>query len=531
MKQKKSGDKIQNWHRPLGKSGFSWRYLQRRHDDPGAQIDTNDLARVEDVRFLRNQREVDQWWNCYDPYIGYRRDWEDDDDYGDEREPSKWSDLVKYHITSFFRDKACPNAPLFPPELASTSDLQNNPLEELSSELADNLALRIWEYTHRLSDFSKNVRFFEDEFQKRVNAQDLVDLQQIDFLKPKYCKLRETLIFLAPFWIRRPGAWDQKGGEQQLIEHLLVRYEVPPFLWIIWQINENYVDEYDVCVNGDLDQRLKWLIWFLLLAQGGSLKRAAAQFEWAIYDKFQHYLNDAPLGVSPLEACIIAEVHRLGGNEIDYRRILGCHAYVVDPTDISRPSYTCFWYETVAWMISKRDQLTDEQCSQLLDWAMHLHTEAEQGYTHQQYFTWKGRQVRSVIEQSTEYHARIRSGNAYRPNYRWDSHGWNWQYRDFAGLQWKFVELLSSRELQDEGMAMRHCVGGYDGRCVAGASAIVSLRQGENRRLTIEIAPRVLKIVQARGERNRSETREEATVIRAWLDYLQGLRPLVDRID
>lgn len=529
MKQKDVGDKTQNWHKPLGKSDLSWRYLQRKYDDPGAQLDVNDLPSAVNARFSRHQKEVDPWWNCYDPYEGYRRDWDDRDDYGDEHDPRGWSELVKYQINSFFRDQARAKAPLFSPELASSSDLPSNPPEELTPEQSDDLTQRIWEYTHRLPDFSKNVQFFEDEFEKRVNAQDLVDLQQIDFLQSKNCLLRDTLIFLAPFWVRRPAAWDQKGGKQQLIEHLLVKYEVPPFLWIIWRIDENYDNRYDVSVNGDLDQRLKWLIWFLLLAQGGSLKRAASQFEWAIYDKFQHYLNDVPLGVSPLEACVIAEVRRLGGNEIDYRRILGCYAYAVDPTDISRPSYTRFWYETVAWMIAKRDQLTDEQCSELLDWAMHLHTEAEQDNAPQQHFTWKGRQVRSALEHSNDYHARIRWGHCY--NYRWKSHGWNWKHLDQNGLQWEFVELLSSHELQDEGMAMHHCVGGYDGRCVAGVSAIVSLRKGDKRSLTIEIAPRVLKIVQSRGERNRSETSEEAIVIRAWMYYLQELRPSGGRID
>ena len=525
MKQKKFGDKIQNWHRPLGKSDLSWRYLRRRHDDPEAVADARELTHISRDELGDDRAEVNQFWNCYDPYAGC---YVDRDYNGDPLEADGWDDLVYHHIENFFRNKAYPKSPLVPSDLPLTRDRRYDSHEELPLEQANDLALRVWDYTHRLPSFSKNIQFFEEEFGQRVNPQDIKDLSQIKLSDAKDRFILENLILLAPFWLRRPAAWDQKGGTLQLIRHLLVRFDVPHFLWIIWRCGENYANRYDVSVNGLLDQRLKWLIWFLLLAQGGSLKRAAAKFGWSIHDRFQHHLNDVPLGVSPLEACVIAEVHRLGGNEIDYRRILGCHAFVVDPTDVGRSSYTRFWQETVAWIISKRDQLTDEQCSVALDWAMHLYTEAERGNSQQQYFTWKGRQVRSVIEQSTEYREGLyRSYNRNRTNYRWDSHGWDWQYCDWANREWKFVELVSSIELQEEGAAMQHCVGGYDGRCAAGASAIVSLRQGDKRKLTIEIAPRVLKIVQARGKCNRRETVEEATVIRAWINYLRESKPSI----
>lgn len=52
-------------------------------------------------------------------------------------------------------------------------------------------------------------------------------------------------------------------------------------------------------------------------------------------------------------------------------------------------------------------------------------------------------------------------------------------------------------------MDLHHCVYSYDGRCVAGASAIVSLRLNGKARVTIEVSPASKRIVQARGTCNR----------------------------
>jgi hypothetical protein len=50
-------------------------------------------------------------------------------------------------------------------------------------------------------------------------------------------------------------------------------------------------------------------------------------------------------------------------------------------------------------------------------------------------------------------------------------------------------ELLSGRELHEEGEIMRHCVSSYAGKCREGASRIVSLRLDGARSSTLELAP------------------------------------------
>ena len=80
----------------------------------------------------------------------------------------------------------------------------------------------------------------------------------------------------------------------------------------------------------------------------------------------------------------------------------------------------------------------------------------------------------------------------------------------------EIVELLTRRQLQDEGVAMSHCAGSYAAACAAGTVAIFSLRTGGRRLLTIEVRPRYRLIVQARGAGNRPATDGELDVIRAW---------------
>lgn len=50
-------------------------------------------------------------------------------------------------------------------------------------------------------------------------------------------------------------------------------------------------------------------------------------------------------------------------------------------------------------------------------------------------------------------------------------------------------ELLSGRELHEEGKLMRHCVSSYSANCLAGRSRIISLRLDGSRTSTLELAP------------------------------------------
>ncbi len=211
-------------------------------------------------------------------------------------------------------------------------------------------------------------------------------------------------------------------------------------------------------------------------------------------------------------ACVHAEVKRLGGSERDVERIWGHYGLVIDPTQYSRnATHGVFWRETVKWIIIHGDEMTDEECDLVLDWALHEYTEAERRNAHP--FSWKRRSLARVLERSLAY---SRSMHKKRINRTWIKHGWDWDRSDVDGETWSFVELVSSSDLQEEGARQRHCVARYDFRCVSGHSAIVSLRRNGARLLTIEVNPRTRALVQVKGYSNRQPDNHEMKIIRQW---------------
>ena len=138
--------------------------------------------------------------------------------------------------------------------------------------------------------------------------------------------------------------------------------------------------------------------------------------------------------------------------------------------------------------------------------------------------SFNGRTLASTLRQVRDWHGRLakRAGRAATL----------WQPCGIAGLdavegtppkqrRVRVIELTASPDLVAEGRAMRHCVASYAGSCVAGRSAIFSLRVaegggGEERRMTVEVLPRDRRIVQARGRFNAAATPTDLTRLRGW---------------
>jgi hypothetical protein len=228
-----------------------------------------------------------------------------------------------------------------------------------------------------------------------------------------------------------------------------------------------------------------------------------------------------------------AEITRLGGSRIELERLV-CHpGYLCDPSATPAESalafederstddprgHRRFWQDTVAWLVQHRDELTEDTCELILDWALHRRTEdIARDLAESQRFSWRGRSPARLIEQAREY----RQAMTYRWWYgggpvTWRSRGWGWEERTLDGV-WSVRELVSSTELCEESAAMRHCVASYVFRCVQDRSAIVSVAYDGERRFTVEVDPLTRRVVQARGHRNRACTREELAVIDRWL--------------
>lgn len=521
MKQKKFGKKIVNWRRPLGPSQLRRRYLRLRHEDP----DYQDQNQFEDYP------GEDEFWDPYDPSSGYpcscctgRQLWTPYTHCLDDLDNSTDEDRQVFFLRQLFEGVLSP-WPLF--TRGRTIDAApGRDIEGITSPLGphrdiNGIEKRVAAYIEMATNISDNSVAAALRSQIVASIGDLRhgDVLVADLLgNPNFIKLIEStddahfdgdfhtstdfanlLCLFGPFWISRPHAWD-KNSLTELLEYLFVLYSVPKFLYHEWFRDLGSI-------------RFKWLSWFILLGQGGSLKHASKFFNWIIPAKFQQYLLEAPPEASPVEACLYAEVKRLGGSETDFRRIHQNAAFIIDPTEPSAvESHPGFWRDTVRWLITHSDEITDEESDLILSWAMHEYTESERAGTSP--FSWRGRSVRNVIERSIQYG---RSTNRPWLSFSWNSSGLNWVPDDPLYDGWSFLELTSGRDLFNEGEALHHCVGGYAGRCASGYSAIVSMRYHGISRLTIEIAPKTRHIVQARGLQNRDATRGEKGIISHWM--------------
>ncbi|APR78908.1 Hypothetical protein A7982_04255 [Minicystis rosea] len=276
-----------------------------------------------------------------------------------------------------------------------------------------------------------------------------------------------------------------------------------------------------------------------LLGQGGNLHRAARRFGWSIAKRFTHCFSTAPDDLTALEACMWSEIVRAGGHRVDLDRLRRKPAYVLDPTAApvsvtepgpeGEPSWSAerwreqaacvtrthaFWHETVAWLVRWREQLSDQTSADILEWAMHQHTEGLRRWdVPSAQFSWRGREPASAHAAALEYQ-RLR--DTRYGDFVWRARDLDWESSEDEATVWTVRELTSSRALAEESRAMHHCVASYAYRCARGETAIFSLCAGGVRKVTIELDPVSRHMVQVRGACNRPATAEEQAVLARW---------------
>lgn len=325
-----------------------------------------------------------------------------------------------------------------------------------------------------------------------------VDSEQGEFIAKWAC-------LLAPFWLKSPKTWKKESGVH-ILDHIFTLYKTPNILIQQWLTNRGESISF------------KWICWHIIIGQGGSLKKAAKLFNWNIPNKFQHFLLKTPETQYPMESCIHAEISRLGGNDVDYNRVMSNQELLIDPTEMTYDdAFLSFWRSTVLWLIKNREAISDDESILIIAWAMHKYTEGEREENAPK-FSWKGRSLNNVLVQSQEYQTALTKPSWV--GYKWNSHYWDWAFYDENEDCWNFKELLNGKQLYLEGKHMRHCVSSYSSRCASGASAIFSLKKNGERAVTLEINVKSTVLVQAMGKRNRLPTEEEKRIIQLWMSTI-----------
>ena len=416
-------------------------------------------------------------------------------------------------------------------------------------------AVRLEKPSEDLVNRAKNWfdQYQENGLESLLPAQsDQLSEANLAVIKGAFCRntiLIQNVCMLSPFWIRSPLDWDAKS-ETDLLDHLFIQYEAPAFLKTCWS---NIADE----------ESVRWLLCFVLYAQGGSLKALATYFGWTtISNKLWHQLLVCPSNVSPSRAVLYTEFKRLGGWDEDFDCLMTNESYVIDLLDPISEEGRDFWYDTCRWTISKQFELCAEENAKVLWWARHQLTEHARN---DETYRLQGRSLAKVRESIAEYEreqlqiqqARARMAERARQvsmargaerermrqeyleeqaarreqqaNYgyfdyevvdiSWKSRGWNWS-TTAHGKKWRFTELTESQALRDEGVAMQHCVGSYSMACSEGDAAIFSLRDDSGRKATIEVDPLSRFLNQAQGKFNAEPSKAVQSVIKAWMERI-----------
>lgn len=297
-----------------------------------------------------------------------------------------------------------------------------------------------------------------------------------------------------------------------LVDHLIVRYPVPLFLYRSVLSFEGIA-----LIFGDIPTRksgfrlpeeAQFRDWFLAVARGESFAKLTKNL---FTKKEAHLFLQAPDSNSIKENILWAKA-AAAGVPVD-----GCE-YLVRRLD-------------AAFQKSIGDRLTDLLRFFANEWKkMRPHVRDQiidyfRAAAQDQRFTFKGRTLDSVIKLTDDWHRSFRT-NALGEYRSWPQSIEPWEHRK-SRIAVRAIELTNNRALSDEGQKLRHCVYGYASGCAEGRSEIVSFRwfavasetetpTVEVERITVEVSMQRRAVVQISGKLNRRATDEEMAIVRLW---------------
>lgn len=312
-------------------------------------------------------------------------------------------------------------------------------------------------------------------------------------------------------YVRPPESWPGGDGSvyelvASLAQHLLTRYRVPPILACVW-------------LRPPTPMFRTMMRWFLEHGQGRPI-RTLIGVSMSLTRAMEHHFLRSPPHLSFPAAFRRAEILGLGGSpslaDAVCRTVLG-----------RRLNDRLFWRSVLTFLVDHRDALTECRTVAIIEAidALGPTLRALDGGQLRAKRLLRGRNPESLERALLQIRPPPPPVVACSGGVQWSPtgvEGWTWfEASGPNAVAWHIVELLGAAALQEEGRAMRHCVGTYVGRCVRGTSRIWSLRvqrgnEAPASRVTIEVSPRQRWIVQVRGRLNRRPPDAQLQIIRAW---------------
>jgi hypothetical protein len=312
-------------------------------------------------------------------------------------------------------------------------------------------------------------------------------------------------------WLQGPDGWKPRVHNRyrqlaSLLRWLFVKYEMPPFMDIVWT----------------KDNQRKYIDWYIMIGWGESVYKILKHTHAT--RKMAHLFMQSPNGLTVEEALRWAQTFAYGGEQ----RIADA---IVKSELVELDIHIPFWMELIH-LFARSPMMDASQIGPVVDYVRFQKAVDEE-------YSLKGRTINSLIKRSEDWH----QGLIRERKIKGKSWGGislpDWQLiegkrdryqpeRSINHKQTKYtiVQVLSGKELAEEGRAMRHCVYSYAYSCERGTSSIWSLRKNswENARncritrrlLTIEVRNKDRVISQVRGYCNRMANIKEKNLVVKW---------------
>jgi len=332
----------------------------------------------------------------------------------------------------------------------------------------------------------------------------------------KYVDGINQIVHWKVFWIRDYTDWKPKSHNPDrqfgsLIRHIFCKYPVPSFLDKAWleMANHGYIE------------------WFLHIAEGNNI-RTLKTLPFPITKMQAHHFLDTPDSWELPKALLYGQVIAAGGTPRLAEALRKTQISAMGTCIVGRQEFVL----SVINFFIKNPMFDLNQIGPAVDYIWNQkyisqHVIVERGQPQQilpppqPNFSMTGRSPNALLAQVERWHRQLgketKGGNLQ----------WNrcpikeFQLVEGAGPKsktWRIIELLSSKELADEGRAMHHCVASYAQSCARGSITIWSLRMNDHtgnwRLLTIEVSNKA--VVQVRGPYNRMSTQQEHSIISRW---------------
>jgi len=329
---------------------------------------------------------------------------------------------------------------------------------------------------------------------------------------------------LSHLFIRDPSGWKSthyniNRQRMEFIKWILCKYQ-PPHFMVEWLANYNLdKDRRSRCSSIETENDM-FLGWFCNIATGKSFATTTKGF---FTKKEAHLFLSAPRENSIHRNILWARCKAVGMPENLMRILLQRKGDTLIGPD-------SWWNDVIAFVgrvvVKEPGSLTPHILQDLMDFfdAVSLLTNDRINFA--------GRTLQSVIRLSNYWHQQATKAK-FTGSVSWEAvviPTWIW-YDDRNKIFWGIKQLTSSKELYREGQAMHHCVYSYTDMCVAGHTAIFSVKtffdekcsEMDERRATLELDVGSKSIVQAKGKMNEIPPAKDMNVISKWA-HIHGLR-------